>query len=68
MSVNGSKRRKPKGLRINIHKQSALRAWAKYWNCSQQDILEAVKTSGIMVEDVHDWVKRNVVRRVLLTR
>jgi hypothetical protein len=62
MSVNGSKRRKPKGLRVNIHNPSALRAWAKYWDCSQQDIRDAVKTSGVMVEDVHDWVKRNVVR------
>ena len=68
MSINGSKRRKPKGLRVNIHKPSELRARAKYWGCSQQDIRDAVKTSGVMVEDVHDWVKRNVARRVRPTR
>jgi len=47
---------------INIYKLSELRAWAKYLGCTHQDIRDAVRISGVMVEDVQDWLKVNVVR------
>ena len=56
------KRGKPQRLRIDVHKPSELRAWANYWGCTQQDVRDAVHTSGVMVEDVRDWLNRNVVR------
>ena len=55
------KRGKPKRRLVNINKPSELRAWAKYWDCTQQDIRDAVHASGVMVEDVRDWLKINVV-------
>jgi hypothetical protein len=56
------KRGKPQSRLVSINKPSELRAWAKYWNCTQQDIRDAVHASGVMVEDVQDWLKINVVR------
>jgi hypothetical protein len=56
------KRSKPKRRLIDIYKRSELRAWAKYWGCTQQDIRDAVRTSGVMVPDVHDWLRINVIR------
>jgi hypothetical protein len=55
------KRGKPKGLLVNVNKPVELRAWAKYWGCTQLDVRDAVKASGVMVEDVQDWLKINVV-------
>jgi hypothetical protein len=56
------KRRKPQRPLVNINKPSDLRAWARYWGCSQQDVREAVKVSGVTVADVQDWLRINVVR------
>ena len=49
-------------LRVNIRKPSELRAWAKYWDCSQQNIRDAVHSSGVMVADVKHWLRINVIR------
>jgi hypothetical protein len=57
------KPRKPRHLQVNIYRPSELRAWAKYWGCTQRDVREAVKLSGVMVNDVNDWLKVNVVLR-----
>jgi hypothetical protein len=57
-----NKRSRPQSREVDIHKRSELRAWAKYWDCAQQDIRDAVRTSGVMAEDVQDWLKINVVR------
>lgn len=62
MSADRRKRGKPQGLRVDIHKPSEVRAWANYWGCSPQNVRDAVRTSGVMVEDVQDWLKVNVVR------
>jgi Protein of unknown function (DUF3606) len=62
MSAKGSRRRKPRLLVVNINKPSELRAWASYWGCTQQDVRDAVKIDGVMVEDVQHWIKTNVVR------
>jgi hypothetical protein len=62
-ALRESKRSKPRLLRVNVNKPSELRAWANYWGCTQQDVREAVKISGAMVKDVHDWLKINVVLR-----
>jgi hypothetical protein len=56
-----AKRGKPQSLRVDIRKPSELRAWAKYWGCTQLDVRDAVHASGVMVEDVQDWLKRNIV-------
>ena len=47
---------------VNVKKPAELRAWAKYFGCAQQDIRDAVVSSGVTVEDVGDWIKLNVVR------
>jgi hypothetical protein len=62
MSVKGSKRGKPRFLSVNINKPSELRAWARYWGCTQRDIRDAVEIDGVMVEDVQHWIDTNVVR------
>lgn len=62
MSTERSMRDMAKRLRVNIRKPSELRAWAKYLGCSQQNIRDAVHSSGVMVPDVRDWLRINVVR------
>jgi hypothetical protein len=61
MSARRRKRRKPQRLRVNVHKPTELLAWANYWGCTQQNVRDAVKISGVMVEDVEDWLEINVV-------
>jgi len=56
------KRGKPQGRLINIKKPTELRAWAKYWGCTQRDVRDALQVSGTVVEDVQDWLRINVVR------
>ena len=56
------KRGKPKRRVVNVNKPAELRAWAKYWGCTQLDIRDAVRYSGATVEGVEDWIKINVVR------
>lgn len=56
ISARRRKRRKPPRLRVNVHKPSELLAWANYWGCTQQNVRDAVKFSGVMVEDVEDWL------------
>ena len=51
-----------KRSRVNIRKPSELRAWAKYWGCSQQNIRDAVHSSGVSVADVKHWLRINVIR------
>jgi len=57
-----TKRGKPQHRLVNISKPAELRAWAKYWGCTQLDIRDAVKASGVAVEDVQDWLKNNLAR------
>ena len=59
MPVKGSK---PRGLRIDVNQPSELRAWARYWGCTEQNILDAIRSSGVMVADVQDWLRNNVIR------
>ena len=54
------KHAKPKRREVNIYNSAELRAWAKYWGCTQQDIRDAVRTAGVMVMDVQDWLEINV--------
>jgi hypothetical protein len=61
ISARRRKRRKPPRLRVNVHKPSELLAWANYWGCTQQNVRDAVKISGVMFEDVEDWLEINVV-------
>lgn len=56
------KRGKRERQLVNINKPAELRAWAKYFGCAQQDIRDAVASSGVTVEDVGDWIRLNVVR------
>jgi len=56
------KHAKPKRREVDIHNSAELRAWAKYWGCTQQDIRDAVHTAGVMVMDAQDWLKINVLR------
>ena len=59
MPVKGSK---PRGTQVDVNHPSELRAWARYWGCTQQNILDAVHSSGVMVPDVEDWLRINVIR------
>ena len=56
------KRTKPKYPLVNANVPGELRVWAKYFGCTQQNIRDAVKSSGTTAEDVHDWLKLNVIR------
>jgi len=56
------KRGKPRHRLVNINKPAELRAWAKYWSCTQLDVRDAVKIAGVTPEDVRDWLMINVVR------
>ena len=56
------KRGKRERQLVNVKKPAELRAWAKHFGCAQRDIRDAVASSGVTVEDVGDWIKRNVVR------
>jgi len=56
------KRGKPERLLVNVNTPGELRVWAEYFGCTQQDIRDAVKSSGVAAEDVWDWLKLNVVR------
>ena len=60
MLADNSSGDEPKRPLGSIYKQSELRAWAKYWNCSQQNIRDAAKVSGAMVVDIQDWLTVNV--------
>ncbi len=51
-----------KRSRVNVRKPSELRAWAKYLGCSQQNIRDAVHSSGVMVADVKHWLRINLIR------
>jgi len=62
MSAARSSRGKPKMLEVHVNRLRELRAWARYWGCSQRDIRDAVHSAGVMVVDVQDWLKVNVVR------
>lgn len=55
------KRGKPLCRKIDINNLSELSAWAKHWGCSDQNIRDAVHSSGVMVPDVRDWLRINVV-------
>ena len=57
-----AERSKPQRRVVDIYKLSELRAWAKYWGCTQQDVRDAVRTSGVMIDDVQEWLKIKVVR------
>jgi hypothetical protein len=56
------KRSKPLRRKVDVHNLSELRAWANYWGCTQQDIRDAVHSSGVMVPEVQDWLRNNVIR------
>ncbi len=53
---------KPQRRVVNINNPAELRAWAKYWGCTQLEIRDAVRYSGPTIEGVEDWLKINVVR------
>lgn len=57
-----AKRKKPKQLIVDVRRRSQLRAWASYWDCSEQEVRDAARSTGGMVEDVGDWIKVNVAR------
>jgi hypothetical protein len=54
-----SKARRPSG---SVYKSSDILAWAKYWDCTQQEVRDAARSSGVMVVDMQDWIKLNVAR------
>jgi len=62
MSADRSKRVKPERPLGDVYRPSDLRAWANYWGCSQQDVRDAAKHSGVAVEDMQDWLRINVIR------
>jgi hypothetical protein len=46
----------------SVYRSSDIRTWAKYFNCTQQEVRDAAKVSGHMVVDIQDWVRINVAR------
>lgn len=62
MSANTRKRIKSKRPSGSVYRPSDIVNWAKYFDCTQQEVRDAVISSGIMVVDIKDWIKRNVAR------
>jgi hypothetical protein len=62
MSADIRKRVKSKRPSGNIYRSSDIGLWAKYFDCSQQEVHDAVHSSGVMVVDIEDWIERNVAR------
>ncbi len=62
MSANIRNRGKAKRPSGSVYNSSDIVAWAKYWNCTQQEVRDAARSSGVMVVDMQDWIKRNVAR------
>jgi hypothetical protein len=60
MSVPIRKRSKALRPTVSVYKSSDIIAWAKYWDCTQQDVRDARKHSGAMVVDMQDWIHINV--------
>jgi hypothetical protein len=53
------KSKRPPGTR---YRPSDMHAWAKYWDCSPQEVRDAAKVSGPMLVDMQDWIRLNVAR------
>jgi hypothetical protein len=53
------KSKRPSG---NIYRPSDIRAWAKYWDCTQREVRDAARISGARIVDIQDWIKMNVAR------
>jgi hypothetical protein len=62
MSANIRKRSKEKRPSGSVYKSSDILAWAKYWDCTQQEVRDAARYSGVMVVDMQDWINLNVAR------
>ncbi len=62
MSANIRKRVKSKRPSGSVYRPSDIGDWAKYFDCTQQEVRDAVIYSGVMVVDIKDWIKRNVAR------
>jgi hypothetical protein len=62
MSADIRKRVKSKRPSGNIYRSSDIGEWSKYFDCTQQEVRDAVNSSGVMVVDIEDWIKRNVAR------
>jgi hypothetical protein len=62
MSANIRKRSKAKRPSGSVYKSADVIAWAKYWDCTQQEVHAAARHSGVMLVDMHDWIKLNVAR------
>jgi len=63
MSATISKRSKAKRPTESVYRSSDILAWAKYWGCTQQEVRDAARSSGVMIVDMQDWIKLNVARR-----
>ena len=44
----------------SVYRPSDIVAWAKYWNCAQQQVCDAAGCTGVMAVDMQDWIKLNV--------
>ena len=62
MSANIRKRSQEKRPSGSVYKSADIFAWAKYWDCTQQEVRDAARGSGVMVVDMQDWIDLNVAR------
>lgn len=60
MSANIRKRAKSKRPLGSVYRPADIGDWAKYFDCTQQEVRNAVTSSGVMVIDIKDWIKRNM--------
>ncbi len=62
MSSDIQKQIKSKRPSGSVFRPSDIDDWAKYLDCTPQEVRDAVNSSGVMVVDIEDWIKRNVAR------
>lgn len=56
MSDDKSKRGPADRIRINVHEKWEIDYWTKAFNCSEEQLKNAVKEVGVMVEDVREYL------------
>jgi hypothetical protein len=45
-------------IRINVHEEHEVRYWTQEFKVSREELEEAVKAVGVMVEDVRKYLKK----------
>jgi hypothetical protein len=58
MSDDLSNRGQQDRIRINVHEEHEVRYWTQEFKVSREELEEAVKAIGVMVENVRKYLKK----------